>query len=123
MSTLTDRSNARAAVAKKPRRVSTIDWAGMTVLAVLAAALVSGKIAQAGFGHEVIARVYSDVQVLDQNWLNARKWIGFHRNSTGGRVECVSDHDPYREARAIADRIESGARVVVGCLQVRIARD
>jgi hypothetical protein len=123
MSTLTDRLIALAAVTQKPRRVSSAHWAGAAMLAVMAAALVSGKVAQTGFANEVIARVSSDLQVLDQRWLNARKWFASRRNSTSGRVECISDYNPYWEARSIADRVESGSRVIVGCLQVRIASD
>jgi hypothetical protein len=81
------------------------------VLAALAVA--SAHVAQTGFAQELIARASSDIQ--------ARELIGWHRRSTSWRVECISDFDPYREARVIADRVESRARVYVGCPQVRIA--
>ena len=95
---------------KKPWRVSSNHWAGIAILAALAAAPVYA--AQTGFAQELIARASSDLQ--------ARELIGWRHRSTSWRVECISDFDPYREARRIADRIESGARVYVGCPQVRI---
>ena len=69
-------------------------------------------VTQTGFAHEVIAQASSDFQ--------ARQLIGWRRNSTSLRVECISDYDPYWEAREIADRVGSGAQVYVGCLHVRI---
>jgi hypothetical protein len=95
---------------KKPWRVSLNHWAGIAMLAALAAA--PAYAAQTGFAQELIARASSDLQ--------ARELIGWRRSSTSWRLECISDFDPYREARVIADRIESGARVYVGCPQVRI---
>ena len=95
---------------KKPWRVSLNHWAGIAMLAALAAA--PAYVAQTGFAQELIARASSDLQ--------ARELIGWRRSSTSWRVECISDFDPYKEARAIADRIESGARVYVSCPQVRI---
>jgi hypothetical protein len=95
---------------KKPRRVFSNHWAGIAMLAALAAAPV--YVAQTGFAQELIARTSSDFQ--------ARELIGWRRTSTSWRVECITDFDPYRETRIIADRIESGARVYVGCPQVRI---
>jgi hypothetical protein len=84
-------------------------WAGIAMVATLAA---YPYVTQTGFAHEVIAQASSDFQ--------ARQLIGWRRNSTSLRVECISDYDPYWEAREIADRVESGAQVYVGCLHVRI---
>ena len=86
---------------KKPWRVSSNHWAGIAVLAALAAA--PAYVAQTGFAQELIARSSSDIQ--------ARELIGWSRRSTSWRVECISDFDPYREAHIIADRVESGARL------------
>ena len=83
------------------------------MLAALAAA--PAYVAQTGFAQELIARANSDPQV--------RELIGWRRRSTSWRVECISDFDPYREARIIADRVESGARVYVRCSQVRIVSE
>ena len=83
------------------------------MLAALAAA--PAYVAQTGFAQELIARASSDIQ--------ARELIGWSRRSTSWRVECISDFDTHREARIIADRVESGARVYVGCPQVRIVSE
>jgi hypothetical protein len=112
MSTLTDRLTFLDAVTQKPRRDFSI-WAGITMVAALAAA--PAYVAQTGFAQELIARASSDLQ--------ARQLIGWRRSSTSGRVKCISDYDPYWEAREIADRVESGARVYVGCLQIRIVSE
>ena len=98
---------------KKPWRVSSNHWAAIAMLAALAAA--PAYVAQTGFAQELIARAGSDLQV--------RELIGWRRSSTRWRVECISDYDPYWEARKIADRVESGARVYVGCPQVRIVSE
>ena len=82
------------------------------MLAALAAA--PAYVAQTGFAQELIARAGSDLQ--------ARELIGWRRKSTSWRVECIS-FDPYREARMIAERVEAGARVYVGCPQVRIVSE
>jgi hypothetical protein len=123
MSTLRDRLTAKAAVTQQPRRVSTIHWTEMAMLAALASGLAFGKVAQSGLAQELMAPLTSELQVVGEQWLKARKAIGWHRSSTSGRVECISDYDPDWEARHVADRVESGSPVVVGCLQVRIARD
>jgi hypothetical protein len=112
MSILTDRLSVLATVTPKPRRDFSI-WAGIAIVAALAAA--PAYIAQTGFAKELIARASPDLQ--------ARQLIGGRRSSTRWRVECISDYDPYRDAREIADRVESGARVYVGCLQVRIVSE
>ena len=83
------------------------------MLAALAAA--PAYVAQTGFAQELIARASSDIQ--------ARKLIGWRPRSTRWRVECISDFDTHREARIIADRVESGARVYVGCPQGRIVSE
>jgi hypothetical protein len=62
----------------------------------------------------LIARAGSDLQ--------ARELIGWRRKSTSWRVECISDFDPYRD-RMIAERVEAGARVYVGCPQVQIVSE
>ena len=98
---------------KKPWRVSSNHWAGIAMLAALAAAPV--YVAQTGFAQELIARASSDLQ--------ASELIGWRRSSTSWRVECINDFDPYREARMIAERVESGARVYVGCPQVRFVSE
>jgi len=95
---------------KKPWRASLNHWAGIVMLAALATAPAS--VAQTSFAQELIARASSDIQ--------ARKLIGWRPRSTRWRVECISDFDTHREARIIADRVESGARVYVGCPQGRI---
>jgi hypothetical protein len=95
---------------KKPWRVSSNHWAGIAMLCALAAAPV--YVARTGFAQELIARASSGPQ--------ARELMGWRRrSSTSWRVECIRDFDPYREARMIAERVESGARVYVGCPQVR----
>ena len=96
---------------KKPWRVSLNHWASIAMLAALAAAPV--YVAQTGFAQELIARASSNIQ--------ARELIGWSRRSNSWRVECISDFDPYSQAHIIADRVESCARVYVGCPQVRIA--
>ena len=98
---------------KKPWSVSSNHWVGIAMLAALAAA--PAYVAQTGFTQELIARAGSDLQ--------AGELIGWRRKSTSWRVECISDFDPYREARIIADRVESGARVYAGCPQVRIVSE
>ena len=99
---------------KKPWRVSSNHWAGIAMLAALAAA--PAYVAQTGFAQELIARASSGPQI--------RELIGWRRSqSTSWRVECIRDFDPYREARMIAERVESGARVYVGCPQVRIVSE
>ena len=98
---------------KKPWRVPSNHWAGIAMLAALAAA--PAYFAQTGVAQELIARASSDIQ--------ARKIIGWSRKSTSWRVECISDFDPYREARMIAERVEFGARVYVGCPQVRFVSE
>ena len=65
------------------------------MLAALAAA--PAYVAQTGFAQELIARASSDIQ--------ARELIGWSRKSTSWSVECISDFDPYKEARIIADRV------------------
>jgi hypothetical protein len=97
-----------AAVTQNPRRDFAI-WADIAMVAALA---VHAYVTQTGFAQEFIAQASSDSQ--------ARQLIGWRRNSTSLRVECISDYDPYWEAREIADRVESGAQVYVGCLRVRI---
>jgi hypothetical protein len=98
MSTVTDRLSAKAAVTQMPRRDFSTDWAGIAMLAALAAPLASGKIAQTRFAQEVISRVSSDLQVLDQRWLNVRKLISLHRKLTprGGTAPLPSEppHGP-----------------------------
>ena len=84
-------------------------WAGIATVAALAA---HAYVTQTGFAQELIAQASSDFQT--------RQLIGWRRNSTSSRVECISDYDPYWEAREIADRVESGAQVYVACLHVRI---
>ena len=79
---------------------------------MVAALAVHAYVTQTGFAHEVIAQASPDFQ--------ARQLIGCRRNSTSLRAECISDYDPYWEAREIANRVESGAQVYVGCLHVRI---
>jgi hypothetical protein len=99
---------------KKSWRVSSNHLAGIAMLAALAAA--PAYVAQTGFAQELIARASSGPQ--------ARELIGWRRrSSTSWRVECIGDFDPYREARMIAERVESGARVYVGCPQVRIVSE
>ena len=110
MSSLTDRLTVLATVAQKPRRDFSIQWAGIAMVSALAAAPT--YVAQTGLAQRLIARASSD--------LPAHGLIGWRRRSTSWRVECISDYDPYREARMIADRVEAGARVYVGCPQGRI---
>ena len=98
---------------KKPWRASLNHWAGIVMLAALATA--PAYVAQTSFAQELIARASSDIQ--------ARKLIGWRRKSASWRVECISDFDPYREARMIEERVEAGARVYVGCPQVRIVSE
>ena len=98
---------------KKLWRVSTNHWVGIAMLAALGAA--PAYVAQTSFAQEMIARASSNLQ--------ARELIGWHRRPTSWRVECISDFDPYREARMIAERVEAGARVYVGCPQVRIVSE
>ena len=99
---------------KKPWRVSSNHWAGIAMLTALVAA--PAYVAQTGFAQELIARAGSDLQ--------SRELIGWRRKSTTSwRVECINDFDPYREARMIAERVEAGARVYVGCPQVRIVSE
>ena len=114
MSSLTDRLTVLATVAQKPRRDFSIQWAGIAMVSALAAA-APAYVAQTGFAQRLIARASSD--------LPAHGLIGWRRRSTSWRVECISDYDPYREARMIADRVEAGARVYVGCPQVRIVSE
>jgi hypothetical protein len=97
-----------AAVTQYPRRDFSI-WAGIATVAALAA---HTYVTQAGFAQELIVQASFDLQAL--------QLIDWRRNSTSWRVECISDYDPYWEAREIADRVESGAQVYVGCLHVRI---
>ena len=108
MSSLTDRLTVLAA-----RRDFSIQWAGIAMVSALAAAPT--YVAQTGLAQRLIARASSDLQV--------RELIGWRRSSTRWRVECISDYDPYWEARKIADRVESGARVYVGCPQVRFVSE
>jgi hypothetical protein len=127
MSTLTDRLTAMPAmpaVTQKPRRVSIASMAAVAMAVALAAGLtykISQNTFAPSFAKYVLHRIGTDLRGLDERWLNARKLIGVRRSATSGRVECVGDYDPYWEAREIADRIESGSRVIMGCLQVRIA--
>ena len=114
MSSLTDRLTVLATVAQKPRRDFSIQWAGIAMVSALVAA-APAYVAQTGFAQRLIARASSD--------LPARGLIGWRRRSTSWRVECISDFDPYREARMIAERVEAGARVYVGCPQVRIVSE
>jgi hypothetical protein len=106
----TDRLTATTAVTQKPKRLFSIHWTGVGILAALVAA--PAYVAQTGFAQDLIAQASTGLQV--------RELIGRHRSSTSWRVECVSDYDPYWEAREIANRVESGVRVFAGRLQVRI---
>ena len=104
MSTLTDRLIAMAVVSQKRRRVSVMPVIAIAIAVTLAAGLAYGGLPQKSSG------------------LAKDATSGVHR-STSWRVECISNHDPYWEAREIADRVEAGESVIVGCLQARFARD
>jgi hypothetical protein len=121
MSTLTDRLTAMAAVTHKPGRVSITPFLAIA-MAVSLGGLAYGGLPQtaSGFAKGAIG-VGADLRVLDERWRGARNVGNVHR-STSWRVECISDHDPYWEAREIADRVEAGERVIVGCLQARFVR-
>jgi hypothetical protein len=122
MSTLTDRF--MAAATRKPRRVSTMSLIAIATVVALAAGLAYGRLppAASGLPNEAIPRVSTELRVLDEHWRGARNPSAIHR-STSWRVECISDYDPYREAREIARRVEAGERVTVGCLQTRFVRE
>jgi hypothetical protein len=121
MSTLTDRLTAAAAVTEKPRRVSIMPFLAIA-MAVSLAGLAYGGLPQtaSGFAKEAIARVSAEHRGLDERWQGARN--PSVPRGTSWRVECISDYDPYWEAREIADRVEAGERVIVGCLQARFVR-
>jgi hypothetical protein len=104
MSTLIDRLIAMAVVSQKRRRVSVMPVIAIAIAVTLAAGLAYGGLPQTSSG------------------LGKDATSGVHR-STSWRVECISNHDPHWEAREIADRVEAGERVIVGCLQARFARD
>ena len=121
MSTLTDRLTAMAALTRRPSRVSIMPFLAIA-MAVSLAGLAYGSLPQtaSGFAKEAIARVSTDRRVLDERWQGARN--PSIPRGTSWRVECISDYDPYWEAREIADRVEAGERVIVGCLQARFVR-
>jgi hypothetical protein len=93
-------------------------------MAVSLAGLAYGGLPQtaSGFAKEAVARISAEHRVLDERWRGAGNPSAVHR-STSWRVECISDYDPYWEAREIAGRVEAGERVTVGCLQARFARE
>ena len=124
MSTLAHRLTAMAAVTQKPRRVTIMPLAAIAVAVALAGGLAYGKLPQiaSGFGKELMTRVSAELVALDRHWRAALQG-NRNRYSTGGRVECVGDYDPYWEAQKIASRVQAGERVFVGCLQARIAYD
>ena len=113
MSTLTDRFAAMGAVTQKPRRVSITTFLAIAMAASLAG-LAYGGLPQtaSGFAKGAIARVSTDRGARNPSAPRGTSW----------RVECISDYDPYWEAREIADRVEAGERVIVGCLQARFVR-
>jgi outer membrane murein-binding lipoprotein Lpp len=124
MSTLAHRLTAMAAVTQRPRRVPFMPLAAIAAAVALAGGSAYAKLPQtaSGFGKQLIAQVSSDRAALDRRWGATRQGTGDgHR--TGGRVECIGNYDPYWEAQEIANRIQAGERVFVGCLQVRIAVD
>ena len=124
MSTLLDRRTVMAAATRKPRRVSTMPFIAIAMAAALAAGLAYGRLppTASGLPNEGIPRVSTELRVLDEHWRGARNPNSVHR-STSWRVECISDYDPYREAREIARRVEAGERVTVGCLEARFVRE
>jgi hypothetical protein len=124
MSTLTDRLTAMAAVTHKPGRIPIMPFLAIATVVALAAGLAYGRLppAASGLPNEAIPRVSTEPRVLDEHWRGARNPSAIHRG-TSWRVECISDYDPYREAREIARRVEAGERVTVGCLQTRSVRE
>jgi hypothetical protein len=114
MSTLTDSLTAMAAVTRKPRRVSITPFLAVA-FAVSLAGLAYGGFPQtaSGFVKGATARISTDRGARNPSVPRGTSW----------RVECISDYDPYWEAREIADRVEAGERVIVGCLQARFVRD